>query len=278
MHLDHVAGGAGDRRHDRGLTLRNAIEQRRLAGIGRPGDHHPQALAQALAARGAGKRRVDLVGQRPSERERAVDEILRHVAFVGKIDRGLDLRQRLDRARAPGLGAIAEQAAHLLQRLPPLRLGVGADQVGERLDLGEVELAVLEGAAGELAGLRHPQARDPAERRQRGGDHGAAAVELELGHVLAGLAARRRETTAPAPDRSARRRRGRARWPAPPCAAPARGRSAPRAPRGRAGRISGPRRSRPAAGRRRGRRWCRWRRSRATYTSSGPAGPKDITR
>ena len=70
----------------------------------------------------------------------------------------------------PGLGAIAEQAAHLLERLPALRLGLGADQVGQRLDLGEIELAVLEGAAGELARLRQPQARrsgraPPAPRR-----------------------------------------------------------------------------------------------------------------
>ena len=161
-----------------------------MPALGGPAITTHRPSRKPLAARGAGKRRVDLVGQRPSDRERAVDEILRHVAFVGKVDRGLDLRQRLDRARAPGLGAVAEQAAHLLERLPALRLGLGADQVGERLDLGEVELAVLEGAARELAGLRHPQARDPAERRQRGGDHGAAAVELKLGHVLAGLAAR----------------------------------------------------------------------------------------
>ena len=145
--------------------------------------------------------------------------------------RGLDLRQRLDRARAPGLGAVAEQAAHLLERLPALRLGLGADQVGERLDLGEVELAVLEGAAGELAGLRQPQALDPAERRQHRGDHRAAAVELKLGHVLAGLAARAGK---PERQRLVDRLAGRGIAhvaPAPPCAAPARGRSAPRARR-----------------------------------------------
>ncbi len=113
----------------------------------------------------------------------------RHVALVGEVDGGLDLRQRFDGLGPPGLGAVAEQAAHLLERLPALRLGLGADQVGERLDLGEVELAVLEGAAGELARLRQPQPLDPAERRQHRGDDRVAAVELKLHHVLAGLAA-----------------------------------------------------------------------------------------
>ena len=165
-----------------------------------------------------------------------VDQILRHVAFVGEVDGGFDLRQRLDRARAPGFGAVAEQAAHLLERLPALRLGLGVDQVGQRLDLGEVELAVLEGAPGELARLRQPQPRDPAERRQHRRDHGAAAMQLKLGHVLAGLAARAGK---PERQRLVDRLagwRGRARSRAPPCAAPARGRSAPRARRGRAAR------------------------------------------
>ena len=51
MHLDHVARGAGGGRHDRGLAPRDAIEQRRLAGIGGAGDHHPKPVAQPFALR-----------------------------------------------------------------------------------------------------------------------------------------------------------------------------------------------------------------------------------
>ena len=107
---------------------------------------------------------------------------------------------RISRSRQ-AFGAVAEQPLHLAQRLAALAFGLRHHQVGEAFDRGEIELAVLEGAAGELAGLGRAQALDLAERGERGGDHRAAAVQLQLGGVLAGFAMRRRETTAPAPRR-----------------------------------------------------------------------------
>src|SRR4029077_16499804 len=91
--------------------------------------------------------------------------------------------------RAPGLGAIAEQSLELPERLPALRLGVGADEIRQAFDPGEIELAVLESAARELAGFGGPATGAPPERRQDGGDHRPAPVQLQLGRVLAGLAA-----------------------------------------------------------------------------------------
>ena len=55
--------------------------------------------------------------------------------------------------RAPVARSVAEQAVELPQRLAALQVGVGVNQVVEALGLGEIELAVLEGAAGELARL-----------------------------------------------------------------------------------------------------------------------------
>ena len=51
---------------------------------------------------------------------------------------------------------------------------------------GKVEPAILEGAPGELAGLGRAQAVEPAERVEHRGNHGAAAVQMKLGDVLAG--------------------------------------------------------------------------------------------
>ena len=48
---------------------------------------------------------------------------------------------------------IAEQALQLTQRLAALPIGVGVNEIVETFGLGEIELAVLEGAAGEFAGL-----------------------------------------------------------------------------------------------------------------------------
>ncbi len=61
MHLDHVARGAGIGRDDRRLAPGDPVEQRRLAGIGRTGDRHHQAVAQSLAAAAVGERGRDLV-------------------------------------------------------------------------------------------------------------------------------------------------------------------------------------------------------------------------
>ena len=82
-----------------------------------------------------------------------------------------------------------EPPAQLIQRLSPLRLGFGVDQVGHAFGLGQVQLAVLEGPPGELPGLGQPQAQAaqrPAERIH----HGRAAVHVKLGGVLAGVAGR----------------------------------------------------------------------------------------
>ena len=68
-------------------------------------------------------------------------------------------RVRHSSARSPN------RPAKLPERLAPLGLGLRADQIGEALDPGEVELAVLEGAAREFAGLRRPKPGQPAEHR-----------------------------------------------------------------------------------------------------------------
>src|SRR6185437_5586784 len=108
-----------------------------------------------------------------------------------KVDRRLDQRQRLNQPLAPGLGRHAKGALHLPERLPPLALRFRCHQVGEAFHRGQIELAVLESSPGELAGLGRAQALDVAEHVEHRGDHGEAAVQLQLGDVLAGLALRR---------------------------------------------------------------------------------------
>ena len=83
---------------------------------------------------------------------------LRNVVLVGEVDAGFDQRQRLDQPLAPGLRARAEHALEMLERLPALRFGLGRHQIGEAFDRGQIHAAVLERAAGELAGLGVPKA------------------------------------------------------------------------------------------------------------------------
>ena len=49
--LDQIARGARRRRHDRRLAPANALNKARLAGIGRAGDHDPDAILEPLGRR-----------------------------------------------------------------------------------------------------------------------------------------------------------------------------------------------------------------------------------
>jgi hypothetical protein len=66
-----------------------------------------------------------------------------------------------------------------------LGFGLGRDEVSEGLGLGEVEFAVEKGAAGKLAGLGVADAGDSGQRIQLSRNNCLAAVDLELGTVLA---------------------------------------------------------------------------------------------
>ena len=54
-HLDGVAGGAGDRRHDGDVAARDGVEKGRLSGVRRAGEDDREALAQTLAATALGE-------------------------------------------------------------------------------------------------------------------------------------------------------------------------------------------------------------------------------
>ena len=190
MHLDDVACGARPGRDDRRLAPGDPVEQRRLAGVGRTGDGHHQPVTQPLAAAAVGQRRADLGFQVAGDRQRRCQQIVRHVGLVGKIDARVDQGERLNQPLPPRLGTVAEKSLELTQRLAALPFGFRHHQIGEALDGGEIELAVLEAAPGELAGLGRTQALDARQRGEHCGDHRAATVQLQFGDILAGLAVR----------------------------------------------------------------------------------------
>ena len=163
MHLDDVARGARLLRHDGHVALGERIQQRRLAGIGRSGDDDAEAVAQALAARG---RRDGARSRRASFATMAsaltATSVATSPSSAKSSPASTSACAREQLRRASPRRACRSDAFRLRQRLTPLRLGLGIDEIGEALDLGEIELAVLEGAARELAGLGEPHA---GERR-----------------------------------------------------------------------------------------------------------------
>ncbi len=193
MHLNNVASGAGMRRHNRRLPPGNPVEQRRLARIRRAGDSDHEAVAQALALRRTRKGFRDFTFQRGDPGQRRRDQFLGYIALVGEIDPRLDQRRRLDDPLPPTLSPGAERAFQLPQRLAPLPVGVGVDQVVEALGFCEIQLAVLKGAAGEFAGLGGPQSLQGTDCLKHRSQHGPTAMDMQLGNVFAGRAVRLRK-------------------------------------------------------------------------------------
>ena len=152
----------------------------------KPSRSRSPAEAPASAARIRARRLGD-------DRARRVERQRVGVLDVGKVDLRLDIAIASSERGADRLGVAAQRAAGDAQRLAPLRLGLGVDEVGEALDLGQIELAVLERAPGEFARLGRTQAGQARERGDDAGDRRAAAGHLQLRHLLAGEAARRDE-------------------------------------------------------------------------------------
>ncbi len=135
--------------------------------------------------------RLDFSGESGGFGEDAIFDFGRQV-LVGEIDRRFEMGEDMGQPPRPVAIEAAQLAIELAQGLAALRLGLGHGEVGDRLGLGQVELAVLKGAAGEFAGLGQAQP-EPGQRRDDRGQHRAAAVHMEFGDILAGGAVRRRE-------------------------------------------------------------------------------------
>ena len=192
MDLDHVPGGARRVRDDGRVAPGQQVEQARLSRVGRTDDDEVDPVAQAFPAPVVAEMAGDLGLELPDRPPRRLIDA-RGQVFVGKVDGGLDVGQGAEKALAPGFVEPPQLPLQLAQGLAPLGLGLGVDQIGEALGRGQVELPVLEGAAGEFAGLGRPQPRAPAQGVEHRRHHDGAAVQVQLRHVLAGIAGRPRK-------------------------------------------------------------------------------------
>ena len=99
----------------------------------------------------------------------------------------------MDQPPAPAEIEIALRAFGILHGKAALRFGLGVDQIGQRLGLDQIELAVEKGAAREFARFGMADAIKAGDRLQHLAGDGAAAMDMEFGDVLAGKAVRTRE-------------------------------------------------------------------------------------
>jgi hypothetical protein len=141
----HVARGAGHRRDDGQLGAGQRVEQRALARIRLARDHHLDAFAQQRAL----LRALHHGGQlrlQPFELAVGVGLLQEVDLFFGKVERGLDQHAQVDQRVAQRVDLARELARQRTRGAAGRGLGAGVDQVGDRLGLRQVDLAVEEGA------------------------------------------------------------------------------------------------------------------------------------
>ena len=150
-----------------------------------------QAVAQAAATFGLGEQLAQRVAQAVQVDADAVDAE-RLDRFVDEVDRRFHMDPQAQQGRRDRFDALRERAFQRAPRRPRRAQVGGRDQVGDRLGLDQVELAVEEGALAELAGPGRARAEFAAALDQPAQQH-RAAMRLQLGHVLAGETVRARE-------------------------------------------------------------------------------------
>ncbi|EJZ20798.1 hypothetical protein RCCGEPOP_13347 [Rhizobium sp. Pop5] len=74
----------------------------------------------------------------------------------------------------------------MLDGQPALHFSLRANEISKPFNLNEVELAVLEGSAGEFSLDGHSNSRNIVERVKQRCQHGLAAMDLQFGNILAG--------------------------------------------------------------------------------------------
>jgi hypothetical protein len=112
--------------------------------------------------------------------------------LLGEVEHRLGERTQLDELRSQGLNRRRKLSAEGAQRGARGLLARGFDQVGHRLGLRQIELALEERAAREFAGVGQPRPGVEARAQERLHHHGTAmAVQLE--HRFPGVGIRRGE-------------------------------------------------------------------------------------
>jgi hypothetical protein len=182
-HLDMIPCGAGDVRHDGSLISNYSIQKAGLPGIRRTSDYNGKTLFQRFRAR-ARQPCLELSSKvlAGSRQFRArIDRI-----FVDIINRSFRPRRQVEQAHPPAIDQLAEATLSHQQRGPPLAFRLRLEKVGESLRLRQVDPAILECPARELAWLSLSHATAFGQRRKQRVDHSPSAMALKFNHIFSG--------------------------------------------------------------------------------------------
>jgi len=149
--FDRVAGGAGYIAYDGAVFLQQGIEQGALAGIGFADDRYTHAIAYYIAQAEGVEQHAGVVVQLRDKLIKSLTVGKFHI-FLREVELQLYEGREADHAVAQGAQLGRESAAHGMQGRLLCRFGIAGNEVGYGLGLGQVHLAMQEGALGKLTG------------------------------------------------------------------------------------------------------------------------------
>jgi hypothetical protein len=185
--FDLVARGPRNRGNNCFVFSRYHIDKARFSGVRRARDNDPDTVLQRFDA---GPRQPFCEhGRKPGATARQL-WIGPERIFVIIVDRALRPSRKFEQPVLPFPDLLAQSAFGERERGLALRFGLGLDQIGEALGLGEVNSSVLECTAGELAWFSKPQALDLGQRAEQCINHRAPAMTLKFNAIFARRACR----------------------------------------------------------------------------------------
>ena len=194
LFLHRVAGGAGDVGDDSPVIAQEGVQQRGFAGVRLAQQHRGHAQLQQTAAGKPGHQRFQIVlGPAQGVQHLLALEILD--VLVRIVHHGVEPGGHVHEAVVDTRHGAAQRAVQLADGVVGLLGRLGVDQVRHGLRLEQVQLPIEKGPLGKLAGtgLTAAGGKQGAEARVQ---HDGAAVAVELGAVLSGIAVGRREMDA----------------------------------------------------------------------------------
>lgn len=181
--LDDVPGGAGNGGNDSRFPPCQRVEQGRFSHIWWSNDRHPQPVAYNLAPVTIVENARHLSGDRRKPFRSRIRYAFRYVVFVGEVDTGFEKSQHIEQSALPIRNHLAPGAAHLDQRLHPLRFAVRIDEIGKPFGDRQIHLAVGEGAAGKIPWPGSLQA-EPRQRQKEPFRDGRTPMDMEFHDIF----------------------------------------------------------------------------------------------
>ncbi len=179
-----VARRSGNGRDDGQFVAGELVEQAGFPNVGLANENDLQATLQQAPLLRAIEHCQQSVTQ-PGQAAKGIGRLKEVDFLIGKIERRFGQRTQFGELIDKQMDFFGELTLQRAYGAAGSTRGGGVDKVGNRFSLGQIELAVLEGAAREFSGLGKPRAKFETARKQQL-QNNRAAVTLQFQYVVAG--------------------------------------------------------------------------------------------